>query len=108
MNDFAEFWERGLKGEVLEFKEILHTKDQYSLNGEIAVDKIYKYEEMDSALADLTERFNLDKPLEMPKYRAKGGHRAKKSHYRDLLTKDQAEEIARLCAQEIEMLNYSF
>lgn len=105
---FEEFWDRGLAGEVLEFSETIHTREQYSLNGEIAVDKIYKYEEMKTALADLTEKFKLEKPLEMPSYKAKGGHRSEKAHYRDLLSEEMADEIGKLCAPEIKLLNYEF
>jgi hypothetical protein len=108
LSDFQEYIEKGEKGEIVGFAEIVGTRDQYSLNGEVVVDKIYKYEDMASGLMDLTQRFELETDLKMPTYRAKGQHRSDKMSYQELLTPAQADWVASKFAKEISELNYSF
>jgi len=108
LTTFQEYLEKGAKGEITGFAETIHSKDQYSLNGQIAVDKIYKFEEMDASLAELTERLGLEKPLKMPEYKAKGQYRAEKKTYRELLTPEESTWIGEQFKWEIEHLDYTF
>jgi hypothetical protein len=80
----------------------------YSIRGFVAVDRVYRYEELESALEDLTRRLGLDAPLRMPEFRAKGGSRPDRRPYREALTEEEAEMIAVACAREIRLLGYSF
>lgn len=82
--------------------------DLYSINNLPAVDKVYKMEEMDAALADISKKLGLDKPLELPKYKAKGGVRKDKRHYSEILTDEEKEMISLICAREIKLLGYEY
>ena len=106
--NFEEYISRGESGKITGFLETINSRDQYSLDGKVAVDKIYKYEEMDQALSDITSRLGLSNPLKMPNYRAKGQHREEKQDMRSLLNDDHIQWIAEKFAQEIELLNYKF
>lgn len=108
LQNFQEYLDRGMNGEITGFNETLNTRDQYSLDGKVAVDKIYKFEELDDALLDISERLKLNPRLEMPKYKAKGAHRQENRHYRDLLNQSQADWIAEKFSPEIQLLNYSY
>lgn len=80
----------------------------YSKNAVPIVDKIYKYEELDAALKDLSEKLNLETPIEMPKKKLKGDTRKDKKHYSEVLTKEEADWISMMFAREIKLLNYKF
>lgn len=80
----------------------------YSIRGFVAVDHVYRYEDLEGALSDLTRRFGLEAPLRMPDFRAKGVSRPDRRHYRDVLTDEEAELIAIACAREIRLLGYTF
>lgn len=80
----------------------------YSIRGLVAVDRVYRYEELDSALEDISHRLELDERIRMPFQRAKGGYRPDSLHYRDSLTREQAELIAVMCAREIRLLGYEY
>ena len=80
----------------------------YSIRGFLAMDEVYRYEEIDSALADISERLGLDTPLRLPEFRAKSGHRADRRHYREILSAEEAEMIGVACAREIRLLGYEF
>lgn len=87
--------------------QMLSSYDMYSIDKKIVVDKIYKYEELESALIDLTKRFNLEIPLTLPAYKAKGNFRKKKS-YKDFLSEEERRRIEIIYAREIKLLDYSF
>ncbi len=91
----------GRAGEVRGF-------DLYSKGGIPMVDKVYKLEEMDAALADITTQLQLSKPLVLPTYRAKSDSRKDKRHYREILTKEEAHLIAQVFAREIQYFDYKY
>jgi hypothetical protein len=80
----------------------------YSIRGFPAMDKIYRYEEIESALADVSDRLRLDAPLRLPNSRAKARSRDDRRHYREILTAEETEMIAVACAREIRLLGYEF
>ncbi len=82
--------------------------DMYTINKIVCVDKIYKFEDMDNALKDLTERFSLQEPLKMPKYKAYGNLRKDKRNYRDILSNKEVQLINTIFAREIALLDYRF
>lgn len=81
--------------------------DLYTINGILAVDKIYQYEHLDEMFEDLTERLGLEEPLKLPDYKAKSAYRKKRS-YRDILDKRSKRLIRRIFAREFELLDYSW
>lgn len=82
--------------------------DRYSIDGEVAVDRVYRYEDMRSALEDISKRLELDRPLELPAYRAKGFSRTDRRPYREVLTREESDLVAELCAREIKLLGYEY
>ncbi len=109
------FWCKGPEkyGSPLEFikdgkAQEIRGRQLYQINGETAVDKVYKYEELSSALADLTERLELPEPLAMPPKQTKGGIRPKKAHYRDLLGSEERKLLEELFSWELQTFNYQF
>ena len=108
LDNFSDYWEKGLAGEIVGFSETINARNQYSIDGEVVMDRIFKYEDLTGSLAAISERIGLQEPLQMPEYKAKGTHRSEKTHYRDLLTEIQAKQIAEICKQEIKLLKYIF
>jgi hypothetical protein len=80
--------------------------ENYTINGQIAVDRICRLEDMDSELKLLQSRLDLKKPIQLS--RAKGSFRPQRKHYRDLLDDESAQFIAEYFREEIETLGYSF
>lgn len=81
--------------------------DLYSINKLVAVDKVYKYEELNEALIDISMKIGLSNKLKLPEYRSKSSTRKNKS-YKDILDKDAIKIIKIAFAREIELLNYNY
>jgi hypothetical protein len=80
--------------------------DQYSIRGDIAVDEVFRYEDLGGELARLYKRLGAGTPPQLP--RAKGNTRSDRRHYSELLGDEERERIARLFAREIAHFGYSF
>ena len=78
----------------------------YSIDGAVAVDKIYRFEELPAALEDLTRRLGLPEVPELPN--AKSGYRKDKRSYRDVLSPAERDAIARIYAREIACMGYTW
>lgn len=76
----------------------------YSSNGKVIVDKVYRYEDLQKALNDLSMRFGVEKPIELP--RAKGNIRKDKRPYEEVLTEELIQIIGKEFKDEIELLCY--
>ena len=79
--------------------------DLYSINNVVAVDKIYKFENLNYFLTDLSERLNLEKVLRLPLFKAKS-HTRKVKRYQDILDREAIEMIEIIFARELKLLNY--
>ena len=84
----------------------IQARYQYMIDDEIAMNKIYRYEELETAMTDLSIHLKLEKPLQLA--RAKSKVRPSKTHYRDLLTRDDKAIIDELFAMELEHFNYTW
>lgn len=82
--------------------------DLYNQGGIPLVDKVFKFEEIEAGLNELSKRFNLQEPLKLPSYRAKGDIRKDKRHYREILTQEEADIIAKIFAREIKYFAYVY
>lgn len=82
--------------------------DRYAIDGIVAVDRVYRYEDMADALAEISQRLALPSPLTLPAHRAKSAARTDRRHYRDVLDADEREWIAVVCAREIRLLGYEY
>ena len=78
----------------------------YTINGEIAVDKVCLYENLAENLEQIRVLLGLPEPLVLP--RAKSSYREDKRHYRDIFDHESREKIEKLFAQEIEIFDYKF
>lgn len=72
------------------------------------VDKVYKFEELDKAILDLNNRFNLNGNLVLPTTKAKGNIRTDKRSYKDILQKEEVIWISKIFAREISFFDYKF
>ena len=78
----------------------------YSIEEDIAVDHIARYENIDNELSLIAEKAGLPTQLELPN--AKGKYRKDKRHYRDIITDNGRSRVENVCSREIEHLGYSF
>lgn len=90
-------------------------RDQFCLNypsycdenGDVIVDHVLKYENLESELAELFGRLGV--PFEQGlKVSAKGKIRKDKRHYSDVLNDSQRDKIATAFSKEIELLGYQY
>jgi len=93
-----------LNGDV----NLISSFEQLSINGIIAVDKIYKYEELGRSMDELTDLLHLPEKLRMPPCRVKGEFRQDKRHYREVLTGRQKVIIQQMFAREIAVMGYEY
>ncbi len=80
--------------------------DMYSLDGDLAMDFVGRFEHLQEDLQQAFDRIGLEGSPELP--RTKTGTRKSRAHYRDLLTEETRQRLERDCAREIELLGYSW
>lgn len=78
----------------------------YSLNDEIAVDRVGMYEKLAEELNDISAHLGLPSELELP--RTKSSFRKEKKSYRELLDEEDKSQIAKIFSKEIEHFGYVF
>lgn len=89
------------------FKDLIKKgRNVYTINNRVAVDKIYKYEFINDAIIDLSEKFKFAEKLELP--RTKSTSRPKKRQYSDILNLDEKKYIGKVFEKEIINLDYEF
>jgi len=76
----------------------------YTINAEVVVDKVYRYEEIESAMADIADRLMLGEVPTLPL--AKTGYRKDTQHYSSLLNEADRQKISQLFAPEIALFGY--
>lgn len=76
----------------------------YRENGEIIVDKVYRYEDLVDALEDIRRRLALPAPVTLP--RAKGTHRTDRRPYAEVLTPEHQDRIRSRFSEEIRTFGY--
>ena len=80
--------------------------DLYTLGGEIAVDKVCRFEAISDELEEIRKRLGIPEKLELP--HAKSKFRKDKRSYRDILGEEEKDIIAELFHDEIDLLGYEF
>lgn len=78
----------------------------YTINGELQVDKICRYENLSEDLEEVRQHLGLPESIEMPK--TKSTFRSDRRHYRDVLTPAQRDRIAEMFSDEIRIMGYEF
>jgi hypothetical protein len=98
------------------FEEFLNSKrplklkrdgiDLYTIDGEIAVDMVCRFESLEEDLEKVRIRCGLPEKIALPN--AKGSHRKDRRGYREILNKEQAEKIRELSSKEIALFGYEY
>jgi hypothetical protein len=78
----------------------------YTIDGEVVVDKICRFESLADELEEVRVRCNIPEKLVLPN--AKGSFRKDRRNYKDILTSEQAEKIRKLSSREIALLGYEY
>ncbi len=80
----------------------------YTINNEIAVDRVLRYENLKEELEQLRTELGIKGDISLPAQRAKGNFRQSRLPYNEVLSQDDRELIERLCWREIEAFGYHF
>ncbi len=78
----------------------------YGIQGKMAVDKVYKLEDMQGMFDDLSKKFKLEKTLSIPQHRAKSNTGRKKRHYSEILSSEQINQIRNKFQWELDYFGY--
>jgi hypothetical protein len=78
----------------------------YSLDGELAVDFVGKFENLAEDLEKVKEKLSLPGELMLP--HTKGKTRKDKRHYSEVLNDKSRRRLDSVCQREIELLNYDW
>ncbi len=78
----------------------------YTVDDEIVVDRVLRYESLDSDLEELSAELGVS--ISMPEARGKAHHRADHRSYQEVLGPGDRALIERVCAPEIEALGYAW
>jgi hypothetical protein len=76
----------------------------YTINDQVAVDFVGRYENLDDDLAFIGNKIGL--PDELPLPRAKGSYRQSREHYSKVLNAEARSRIEIVCAKELSAFNY--
>ena len=76
----------------------------YTIDGQVAVDKVCRFENLSEELEVIRKQFGIPEKLELPV--AKSGFRKDKRSYRDILGKEEKMKIAELFRDEINLMGY--
>ena len=76
----------------------------YTIDGQVAVDKVCRFENLSEELEVIRKQFGIPEKLELP--RAKSGYRKDKRSYRDILGEEEKVKIAELFRDEINLMGY--
>lgn len=85
---------------------LIKAKRQYRINGEVAVDKIYKFEELKQSMEEIAQVLNLGKPLELPSKKTKSSSRKDKRHWSEILSNEEKKSVNRIFEHEFALMNY--
>jgi hypothetical protein len=78
----------------------------YTVDGELAVDFVGRYERLEEDLETVRQRLGLPRRLELP--RAKGQYRKDRTHYSEFLSPTERALIEQTCAREFAAFGYTF
>jgi hypothetical protein len=83
-----------------------HSEAMYSLNGQLAVNRLCRHEEAQLEVTRIFEELGLPGNPQLPE--AKRQFRQDRRHYRDVLNSEQAERIASIFSREINLAGYRY
>ena len=91
-------------GDLKRLKQKGH--DLYSLDGQVAVDKVCRFEDIPAELEGIRERLGITEELTLAE--AKSSFRRDNRSYRDILDAEQQAIIADMFSDEIKLMDYEF
>ncbi|MBE7384215.1 MAG: sulfotransferase family 2 domain-containing protein [Leptolyngbya sp. SIO1E4] len=106
------YWNIEKTKQVVTMDESLQNNDPdanfpiYTIDGEVAVDFVGRFENLMEDTASICERLNIPFDNWLP--RTKNKSRKSKKHYSEILNPEQIEYIREKCAAEIELFGYEF
>lgn len=80
--------------------------DLYTIDGEVAVDRVCRYENLTQELEEVRTQLGIPEELVLP--RAKSGYRKDRGNYRDLFGQEEKAMVADLFSDEIKLFGYEF
>lgn len=86
-------------------EQLSNNRRMYRIQGQIAVDRVLRYERLDVELQEVWDELDLPGAPDLP--RAKGNARPA-GHYRDLYTDASRDRVAKVFADSIETFGYEF
>ena len=78
----------------------------YSIDNKICVDEVFLYEELDDAIDTIRDRLGLPEAIQLP--RTKHTIRQSSHNYREVLSPEARDEIAKMYAREIAHFGYEW
>ncbi len=81
-------------------------RELYTLHGEVAVDRVCRFENLDDELEAVRKKLGIAEKLELP--RAKDGFRKDRRSYRELMGAADRQRIAEMFQDEIAFMGYQF
>lgn len=78
----------------------------YSIDGQLAMDHIGLYENLDSELDKIRQILGLPDKIQLP--HAKGSYRKDRKHYSEVMDEEEKKVVAQVCKREIVLFNYTF
>lgn len=103
---YRKFEARPAFEEFIEQDGLRSDFELYSVDGELAVDFLGRYEELEQDLASVGERIGITLAGMLPK--AKSGYREEGRHYRDYYSERTRRLVEAMFHREIALLNYTF
>jgi hypothetical protein len=80
--------------------------DIYTINGEVAVNKVYQFENLAEATEDIRKIVGIPEKISLPK--AKSQYRKDRQSYHTLLKWHEVDRIAKHFSKEIELFDYTY
>lgn len=90
------------------YLSIIKGFDLYSIKGQSSMDKVFRFEELEESLMEISNRLELKQVLKLPRYKAKGNNRDNKMHYSTRISQSSRRLIDIQFAREKELLGYFF
>jgi hypothetical protein len=109
------YWQNRSKKRLPDFYRYLHRMrrlgilsnfDTYAIDGRVAVDAVYRFEDLNAELGRIVERLGLPGGLELPD--AKRNVRKDRRPYQEFYSERARDFVAKACEREIREFGYRF
>jgi hypothetical protein len=87
-------------------KKLISSYDIYTINHQVAVDFVGRYERLDKDIEWISKKLKLPEKLDLPY--AKSGYRKDNRSYTQVIEQPERDIIADICSKEITLFGYTF